>query len=154
MKDSSETAYPEISEDLLSSWISISISVRNERLVQAMTYQEMLVCGILLQAERNEEQATASDIVSAAGILKSQVNRILNAMEKKRLLIRVPSQQDHRRRFLRLTPSGRSQYQRQHAEVLKIMDRLVSGIGPAPARKLAFLLNQASSQMKEIEETI
>ena len=94
----------DLCENLLSSWLAVTASVRNERMVRSLTFQEVFICNILSHAQKNNvKEITASVIVEQTGILKSQVNKILDTMEQKELIERLRSPHDKRYILIQLT---------------------------------------------------
>ena len=71
-----------LNENLLNAWLRLSTSINNPRIVSEMTYNESLVCNILYN--HSESEITATDLCNATKMLKSQMNRTLNQLEKKR----------------------------------------------------------------------
>ena len=140
-------------EDLLSSWLALTASVKNERLVRSLTFQEVFICNILAHAQTGEaEEITASVIVEQTGILKSQVNKILDTMEQKQLIQRLRSPHDKRYVLIRLTDSGRAQYQQEHQHILGIMEQLIMQLGPDETNRLIPELSHIAAIMKEMKE--
>ena len=140
-------------EDLLSSWLALSASVRNERLVRSLTFQEVFICNILSHAQTDgTEEITASVIVERTGILKSQVNKILDTMERKQLIERLRSPHDKRYVLIRLTVSGQTQYQKEHKHILGIMEQLILQLGSDETKRLIPELSHIAAIMKEMKE--
>ncbi len=72
----------ELDERLLCAWLRLTTVISNERVVTAMPYNEALICNILDQ-EADGVPLTATDLCEKTKMLKSQMNRTLNSMEKK-----------------------------------------------------------------------
>ena len=72
-------------EDLLSAWLQLSTSINNTRVVSELTYNESLICNILYNNSKHnsDRKLTATDLCSATKMLKSQMNRTLNQLEKR-----------------------------------------------------------------------
>lgn len=71
-------------ESLLNSWLRLSTSINNARLVSEMTYNESLICNILYnQSKTVNKYLTATDLCRMTNMLKSQMNRTLTQLEKK-----------------------------------------------------------------------
>ena len=149
---SDKTKSPDMAEALLSSWLDLSASVRNERLVKSMTFQEVFICNILRHAETDiPEDITASMIVQRTGILKSQVNKILDSMEQEQLIERIRSEQDKRFVLIRLTAQGRARYQKEHTRILSIMRSLIRQLGPEETAHLIPELSHVAAIMRNSE---
>lgn len=138
-------------EDLLTSWLSLSTIVRNERLVSSLTFREMLVCHILTRASEEENlTVTATDIVIQTGMLKSQVNKVLVSLESQGYLERCRSKQDKRQSYLHLTKDGSFRYQLEHQSVLTLLQKLVAELGDTKTESLIVELNLVSETMKHL----
>ena len=92
-----------INENLLNTWLRLSTSVVNSRLVSNLSYNESLVCNILYHAQKKEpdQLLTATDLCNATKMLKSQMNRTLNQLEEKKLITRIRSSSDKRQLFVK-----------------------------------------------------
>lgn len=133
-------------EELLAAWLRLSTSINNSRLVPDMPYNESLICNIL---SRNEyyhpgSRLTATELCAETKILKSQMNRILNEMEKKSLITKERSGEDKRKVYIRLIADPDSLYSRQHAKILELLDAVIDGIGEEKALYAVQLLNTIS----------
>ena len=143
----------DLCENLLSSWLAVTASVRNERMVHSLTFQEVFICNILSHAQKNNvEEITASVIVEQTGILKSQVNKILDTMEQKKLIERLRSPHDKRYILIRLTDLGQTQYQQEHIHILGIMEQLILQLGPDETNHLIPELSHLAAIMKNLKE--
>ncbi|MCH4192597.1 MAG: MarR family transcriptional regulator [Butyrivibrio sp.] len=150
--NSDKTKSPDMAEALLSSWLDLSASVRNERLVKSMTFQEVFICNILCHAESDlPEDITASMIVQRTGILKSQVNKILDNMEQEQLIERIRSEKDKRFVLIRLTAHGHTQYQKEHTRILSIMRSLIWQLGSEETAHLIPELSHVAAIMHNSE---
>ena len=136
-----------LNEDLLSAWLQLGCIIDNQRLVTDLPFNEALVCGILFRAG---EPLTASDLCTRTRILKSQMNAILNSLEKKGFLLRQRSQDDLRRVELSLLPYGVDCYQESHRQTLALVDRLIASVGQETVKTLVPLLLQAADSFDHI----
>lgn len=125
----------QISEDLLASWLAATAIIRNERIVEAMTFREICVCNILYN--NRDTEITATDVINETGMLKSQVNKVLTDMEDKNLISRVRSNDDKRRILLSFTPEGYESYENEHEKILKILTSVVDTVGEKEAERLS-----------------
>lgn len=140
----------ELCDSLLEAWLSLSAAVRNERIVQTMTFREVFVCNILYRAQSSKQDIASSDIVRRTGMLKSQVNKVLDALEDRGLIKRERSEEDHRFILIRLTSKGSSAYEKEHAHVLIILQRLTGRLGEKETETLVHELNNVSAIMADI----
>ena len=140
----------DLSEQILDSWLKMSAILKNERLVKALTFQEVFVCNILTANRKKGQRTTASDIASITGMLKSQVNKVLVTMEKKELITRTRATEDQRVIWIEITKAGVAKYKEEHSRVLGIMESLVDSMGES-AQGLADGLAEAVRVMDSIE---
>lgn len=133
-------------EELLNAWLRISTSVINSRLVSELSFNESLVCNILYrhQIEHPEDRITATELCSITKILKSQMNRILNELEKKEIIIRERSKSDKRQVYVKLDMLHAEIYKKQHEKILRIVDEIINKIGEEKAIETIHVLTQIS----------
>ena len=103
-------------EELLQSWIDMSLRIRGNRLVSGFSFNEIVICRILYrQQQQGGEPVTAADLCRSMQLLKSQINKILNDMEKQGLIERERSETDRRKMEIRLKPGAEQVYMQAHA---------------------------------------
>lgn len=140
-------------EDLLNAWLSLSAAVRNERLVETMTFREVFICNILFQEQFKENSpVTATDIANKTGMLKSQINKILVSMEENGLILRKHSEKDKRQIHILLTEEGISRYQYEHKRILRILTYVIDSMGTDTIARFIGELNQAADLMKNLSD--
>ena len=93
-----------INEELLGAWLKLSVAINNEKVVSDMPYNEALICNILYRNQIHDplKKLTATDLCNATKMQKSQMNRTLNNMEEKSLIVRERSELDKRQVFVSL----------------------------------------------------
>ena len=121
-----------INENLLNTWLRLSTSVVNSRLVSNLSYNESLVCNILYHAQKKEpdQLLTATDLCNATKMLKSQMNRTLNQLEEKKLITRIRSSSDKRQVFVKFNLDTADIYLEQHQKILDLVDTIIEHFGP------------------------
>ena len=139
-----------LSEELLSAWLRLGAVIDNQRLVSDLPFNEAMVCGLLLRAQEQDRALTASDLCAQTRILKSQMNAILNSLERKGFLQRRRSQSDLRRMELSLLPGGIERYRESHRQTLALVDRLIASLGQEAIETLVPLLLQAADSFDRI----
>ena len=82
--------------------------------------------------------------------MKSQMNAILRALEKKGYLLRQRSQSDLRRIELCLLPEGMIRYRESHRQTLALVDRLIGAVGQDTVKTLVPLLLQVADSFDRI----
>lgn len=134
-----------LNEEALSAWLQLSNTIDNQRVIDALPYNEALVCGLLAGGCR-----TASDLCAETRILKSQMTGILKSLEAKGILHRQRSRQDRRRVELQLLPEGAARYADGHRQALEVVDRVIEVMGEENVRALVPLLRQATEAFDAI----
>ena len=143
-----------INEKILGAWLKLSTAICNERIVSELPYNESLICGILHESatEHPEEKITATDLCEKTNIQKSQMNRILNTLEEKGLIFRKRSEKDKRQVFVSMNMENAEVYERQHKNILKVVDEIVEKVGKEKAEEIIQLFTLISNKAKEVIE--
>jgi len=141
-----------LNEELLSVWLRMSNVINNQRLVTGLSFNEALVCNLLLRAKKQDLPLTAKDLCAETRILKSQMNSILLSLEKKGAVCRLQSRQDRRQVEIRLTEDGVRQYQQAHLPILQLIDRLIAAQGEESVRQLIPMLHQVVDTFDQIQQ--
>ena len=132
-------------ESLLNSWLRLSTSINNARLVSEMTYNESLICNILYnQSKSGNNNLTATDLCRMTNMLKSQMNRTLTHLENKNMITRERSSLDKRQIFITMNLEQCHTYEKQHAQILQILDAVISQLGEEKTLHTIHTLNQIS----------
>lgn len=140
-------------ENLLEAWIKMEMSIRGNRVLSEMSFNEMVVCHILLSYERKNAFLTATDLCDRMHLLKSQMNAMLTSMETRGYLVRVRSDNDRRKVYAEITDAGRAEYYREHQQVIQIMQAIMDAIGEENAAHLAMMIQTATEIYQEnVEE--
>lgn len=131
-------------EELLQSWIDMSLRIRGNRLVSGFSFNEIVICRILYERHtQGGSPVTAADLCRRMQLLKSQINKILTSMEKQGLIERVRSEDDRRKMEIRLCPGAAEGYMAAHERILKIMGYVCDQLGEEQAQQLTVLLREA-----------
>lgn len=141
-----------LNETLLDAWLRISTSVINSRVVSELSYNESLVCNALYKAKMTqpEQQLTATDLCSSTKMLKSQMNRTLNQLEKKSLILRERSADDKRKVYISMNIDEISGYEKQHKEILYLIDNIIEKLGTSKVEEVIALFYQISDIADEV----
>lgn len=132
-------------ESLLNSWLRLSTSINNARLVSEMTYNESLICNILYnQSKTNSSPITATELCQMTNMLKSQMNRTLTHLENKNMITRERSEVDKRQILITMNLEQCHTYEKQHAQILKILDAVIANLGEEKTLNTIHTLNQIS----------
>lgn len=141
-------------ETMLQAWINMETSIRENRILSDASFNEMVICHILLREEPSGRQMTATDLGGEMHLLKSQMNRLLTGMEDKALIRRVRSDSDHRKVYIEICEAGRQCYEAEHERILQIMRLLSEEMGEEDFLTLGRLLYIATDIVKRIQETV
>ncbi|MDO4323265.1 MAG: MarR family transcriptional regulator [Lachnospiraceae bacterium] len=145
------TKKEELSEALLDGWLSMSMSIWNERLVTAMTYNESMVCNQLYKQRcRQAEPLTATDLCARLQIRKPQMNVILNRLEKTGMIERVRSLTDKRNVHILLTEKGVPIYEKAHREILRLPEAVINRLGEEKIRTFAATMKEVAACFDEM----
>lgn len=138
--------YNQLNEELLASWLRLSTCVNNSRFVSEMSYNESLVCNILYRHNMTspEGHLTATNLCQMTKMVKSQMNRILNQLEKKDLITRVRSTIDKRQVFVSFNLKQAKAYEKQHKQILEVLDHIIDELGPKKAEEAIVLFENVS----------
>lgn len=140
-------------ESLLQAWINMETSIRENRILSDASFNEMVICHILLREENSGRQMTATDLGAEMHLLKSQMNRLLTGMETKGLIRRVRSDTDRRKVYIEICAAGRRCYEIEHERILYIMSQLSEQMGEEDFLTLGRLLYDATDIVGRIQET-
>ncbi len=137
-------------ELLLNTWLRLSTSIINSRLVSEMSYNESLICNLLYTKTKAGLSVTATELCRLTKMLKSQMNRTLNLLEAKNLILRERSTEDKRQIMIRFNMQHADQYEKQHKEILKIVDYVMEKLGPHETTQAIALFSKISNIADEL----
>ena len=143
-----------INEKILGAWLKLSTAICNERIVSELPYNESLICGILHEnaVEHPEEKITATDLCEKTNMQKSLMNRTLNTLEEQGLIFRKRSEKDKRQVFVSMNMENAEVYERQHKNILRVVDEIVEKVGKEKAEEIVQLFTLVSNKAKEVIE--
>lgn len=134
-------------EKVLDAWLEMTTVINNERITEDLPYNESMICRYLYQNQN--KNITATDLCGWMRMQKSQMNRTLTAMEKKNLITRIRSQEDHRQIFVTLNASMMQVYQDQHEKIIQIVDGIFKKVGYDKQEEVINLFNLITETAKE-----
>ena len=138
-------------EQLLQSWINMSLFIRGNRLVSGFSFNEMIICRILYDRQLADGQpVTATELCQQMHLLKSQINKLLTTMEKEGLIERRRSDLDKRKIEIRLTDHAVMLYEKEHERIMKLIAHVCRRLGPEQSENLTFLLKEAVEAINEM----
>ena len=142
-----------IGEDLLRVWLSLSAVISSRRMVSGMTFNQAVVCNYLIHQEHSapEHLLTATDLCEKMGLLKSQMNGILDQLEEKGYIARSRSSHDRRQICLMITEEGKEAYRVSHSRASALLSALVDQVGEAEISGLTEKLNHVNAVLMELQ---
>lgn len=141
-------------EALIDAWLKETSVLINRRMVEGLSFNEAFVCN-LLNRRRNagkDSEVTATWLCSETGMLKSQMNKTLNALERKGLILRERSSEDRRKVYIHLREENIEIYHKAHSEVLEFVDRLMEQVGEEKIEEAIAILNLMADTIRKLEK--
>lgn len=139
-------------EMLLEAWIHMEMSIRGNRILSDYSFNEMVICHILIRSADDGRQLTATQLGQEMHLLKSQMNHLLTSMEENGYIRRVRSDTDRRKVYIEIREAGRQRYDAEHQRILQIMGALSDGMGESNFMTLGTLMGTATDIVKGIQE--
>lgn len=136
----------ELEEIMLKAWINMSVNTRENRLLNELSFNEMLVLNMI-----QEKECSFKELVNELNILKSQLNRVIQNLVQKKLIIAYTPENDKRSLMIK-KGDNTELYKQEHARMIEIMRKIRKQIGEEDTLKLIYLLNQVASLVKEENE--
>ena len=117
---------------LLRSWVQLSGILKNSRFTKELPYNEAIVMLMLYEKYQQDGKGILSvkEITTSTRMLKSLVNRTINALENKGLLIRCQSQGDKRIGYVQCVEEQLGVFLQVHASSMEIARQISTIIGP------------------------
>lgn len=117
---------------LLRSWVQLSGILKNSRFTKELPYNEAIVMLMLYEKYQQDGKGILSvkEITTSTRMLKSLVNRTINALENKGLLIRCQSQGDKRIGYVQCVEEQLGVFLQVHASSMEIAKQISIIIGP------------------------
>ncbi|MBQ8600140.1 MAG: MarR family transcriptional regulator [Clostridia bacterium] len=113
-------------EQLLRAWVKLSAMVKNNRITKGLPYNEAIVMMLLAYGEG---PISLQEIIRETGMLKSQVNRTVNSLEEKGLLIRCPGEADKRTQAVRCVEGKMEIFHQVHQSSMGVAKEIMEIIG-------------------------
>lgn len=136
-----------LQEQLLDAWLKLSAVVSNDRLVSGFSFNEAFVLNLLYKQHISgtEKKLTATALCRQTRILKSQMNAILNSLERKGMILRKRSQTDKRQLEIEVKPEYGDAFIQCHENSLKLVERLLDQIGKEEGSRAVEVLNRLAA---------
>ena len=132
-----------IEEEMLRSYINMSSIIKENRLLNDLSFNEIMVMNIIV-----EEEMPFKVLQKRLNILKSQLNRIINDLKTKGLIeTYIPL--DDKRMLMIKKSNNIALYFKEHEKML--MSLVKNELGENDFKKLIELLNRATMVIKGVE---
>ncbi len=134
----------ELKENVILSWVRLTGILKNTRLTQGMIYNEAVVMLLVNRKYKEDGEGLVSfkDIVRETKMLKSLVNRTIDSLVGKGLLIRCDGEADRRTTYVRPVTENLASYLQVHKHSLEMVDRIIEIIGVEDAGAFVRLTNK------------
>ncbi len=142
-----------LSEELLDSWLNLSMNLWNERLVSFMSYNEALVCHLLYHKYTHFPEdpfMTLMQLSAQTNILKSQMNKTITALESQGFVIRQRSKKDKRIIYISINVENLDLYMKEHINVLHTTDSIIEGLGQEQTLQAINIFNAITNTIKNL----
>ena len=126
--------------ELIQAWVQLSGILKNCRLTDQLTYNESIIMLQLYLA--NGEPISIKQITANTRILKSQVNRCINALEEKGLLRRCDGEGDRRIGYVCSVSDRMDVFMQVHSTSMGIADAVSTIIGPEDTQAFIRIANK------------
>ncbi len=137
----------QLEENVIAAWVRLTGLLKNTRLTKGMIYNEAIV--MMIVNRKYEEDGVGSvsfkDIVTETGMLKSLVNRTIDSLVRKGMLVRSDGELDRRTTFVRPVPENLSTYLAVHERTLDIVKRIIALIGKKDAETFVRLADKITA---------
>jgi DNA-binding MarR family transcriptional regulator len=90
----------------------------------------------ILRAVADGQTPTAADLCRRLSYDTGSMTRMLNRLEQKGVIVRVPSAADRRVVQLKITPAGRSVHRKLREAAIRVLNHLVRGFNPEQIQQL------------------
>ena len=143
-----------LQEQILDAWLKLSSVVSNDRLVSDFSFNEAFVLNLLYKRQISgvKEKMTATALCRQTRILKSQMNAILNSLEKKGMILRRRSQIDKRQVEIEVNSERGKEFIQCHERSLKLVERLLNKIGREEGCRAVTVLNRLADGFAAVIE--
>lgn len=140
-----------LNERLLSAWLTMSSVVNNERIVSSIPFNEAHVCNLLYRQQMEEPNVylTATELCAETRMLKSQMNKVLNSLEKQNMIERFRAPDDKRKAYIRLVEENLPKFEAVHARSIALVDHAIAHLGEEDSEELTDLLLRVSAYVDQ-----
>lgn len=118
-------------EDLLLAWVKLTAIVKNSRITKGLVYNEAVVmlCLYRRYKEDGEGLVSVKELLRNTGMLKSLLNRTINSLEEKGLLIKEKGRGDRRTLYVKCVKDKLDLFIKVHGGSLEVAEKIMNIIG-------------------------
>lgn len=102
---------------------------------------EMRLIGTIILNAEFGKKLISTQIAENLGITRSAVSQMVNKLERKGVLKRIPSDYDRKTAYIELTENTRDEYEKQKKAVCEDLERIKTLMGEKNLKKLVELTN-------------
>lgn len=125
----------ELCERMLGAWIDVNGILKDSRITRDLTYNEAIVMKLVYDQYRSDGtgRTAVGRIVRETNMLKSLVNRTINALCARGYLIKERGERDGRNVFVRPVEDRLEDFLAVHRRSLALVRQIVDLVGPEDA---------------------
>ena len=141
-----------LEENMLDAWIGARGMLKNSKITKSLTYNEAMVMKIVYDQYRQDGvgRTAVSTIVRRTNMLKSLVNRTINALCQRDCLRRERGEEDGRNLFVYPVEERLGEFLSVHQQSLTLARRIVDVIGEEDAAAFVRMVEKLEQTGLEI----
>lgn len=134
-------------ERMLRAWIGINGLLKNSRITRELTYNEAVVMKLVYDQYRSDRTGRTAVrwIVQETNMLKSLVNRTVNALCAQGYLVRERGDGDGRSVFVRPVEARLPDFLAVHRQSLELVRQIADAVGPEDAEAFVRMYEKLSA---------
>lgn len=141
-----------LDEQVLTAWIGLNGLLKDSQMTQGLTYNEAITMKLIYDRYRadGEGRTPIQYIIKQTKMLKSQVNRTLNALCDQGYLVKERDTKDARILFVRPIPARLEDFLAVHRRSLSIVQAVIHIIGETDAAEFVRICGKLSAAAPEL----
>lgn len=147
-----------LDEQVLSAWIRLNSVLKDSRMTKALTYNEAIVMNIIYEryVQDNAAMVSVKTITRETKMLKSQVNRTINALCEQGFIAKHRDSEDGRNLLVSLIAEKIPEFLSVHDRSLAMVQAIIDIIGEKDAQafvRISEKVAKADPLFKECSES-
>lgn len=148
-----------LDEQVLSAWIRLNSVLKDSRMTKALTYNEAIVMNIIYEryVQDNTAMVSVKTITRETKMLKSQVNRTINALCEQGFIAKHRDSEDGRNLLVSLIAEKIPEFLSVHDRSLAMVQAIIDIIGEKDAQafvRISEKVAKADPLFKECSESV